>query len=774
MNGPRATPTSVSGWLDDHPRRSALADVAGTVALASIALLGFRSTFGDDRALLAGLVGVLVSVSLVLVFDRFAIPPAAQVLAVIVAFVVAGGVAVPDAAIGGFLPGLSVPGAIGRGLVESWNDLLTTAPPVGMVGGLGVVPYLGGWIAGGLGLVLARRTSSALLPAAPAAVVLLGALLLGTVQPSGIVVQGVAFATFALLWGSVRAGRAHRTVSGDIDWSRVARAGVMLIALSTVGLVLSSSLPGFRASDRYVLRDDQVPPFDPRDYPSPLGGFRTYVDESREKTELLTVTGLPKGAAIRLSTMDTYDGVVWIVGGEDQTASGRFERVGTSILPVPPGTSARLEVEVEGYEGVWVPAAGSTRTISFEGGRAADLARALRYNATTGVAATPLPLARGDRYTVDLRLPVEVDEKTLAKAVPDQAAGLPALPRIPDEIRQRVSDMVGSASTPYEQAKAIETYLFDNGFYSDGGPKDTGAAKSPPGHSLGRLRAFLANDAPVGNAEQYAAAMALLARSIGLPARVVLGFRPASDGGPTVVRGEDADAWVEIAFEGIGWQEFHPTPNKDKVPKEQPKPKPQEVPLEQQEPRVRPYLEPPDPSPELAKQKIKPPKEKKPEGALSAAAGIPVLAVAGVGVPVLLVGGVVGAILGLKRLRSSRRRSATDEADRLRGAWAELIDHLRDRGSPVPHRATRREVATAVEPVVPIGLGSIAAEVDAGVFGPEPPTGSQAEAVWAQVEQAKASSLAALGPRARLRTKLSIKSLVRQPERNTAPTPGAR
>ncbi|MEO5420452.1 transglutaminase-like domain-containing protein, partial [Bifidobacterium catenulatum] len=81
---------------------------------------------------------------------------------------------------------------------------------------------------------------------------------------------------------------------------------------------------------------------------------------------------------------------------------------------------------------------------------------------------------------------------------------------------------------------------------------------------------------------QYASAMALMARSLGLPSRVVLGFLPKDDEGEisenrtekqgknTVIEftGNDVTAWVEIKMDGYGWVAFYPTPKETKVPDE--------------------------------------------------------------------------------------------------------------------------------------------------------------------------------------------------------------
>lgn len=87
----------------------------------------------------------------------------------------------------------------------------------------------------------------------------------------------------------------------------------------------------------------------------------------------------------------------------------------------------------------------------------------------------------------------------------------------------------------------------------------------------------------VGDSEQYASAMALMARDLGLPSRVVLGFLPKNeDGEITDARtektsgngtkieftGNDVTAWVEIKLQGLGWVAFYPTPKETKMPDE--------------------------------------------------------------------------------------------------------------------------------------------------------------------------------------------------------------
>ena len=81
------------------------------------------------------------------------------------------------------------------------------------------------------------------------------------------------------------------------------------------------------------------------------------------------------------------------------------------------------------------------------------------------------------------------------------------------------------------------------------------------GHDEDAIRSFL--DARRGYCEQFAGTYAAFARSIGLPARVAVGFTPGElTDGVYVVRGQHAHAWPEVWFEGIGWVPFEPTPGR--------------------------------------------------------------------------------------------------------------------------------------------------------------------------------------------------------------------
>ena len=97
---------------------------------------------------------------------------------------------------------------------------------------------------------------------------------------------------------------------------------------------------------------------------------------------------------------------------------------------------------------------------------------------------------------------------------------------MPQEFAEIASKAVAEATTPIEQVRALQTMLSEGGFFSHG---LEGEALSRAGHGAERISTLLGADQMVGDDEQYAVAMALLAGELGIPARVVMGFYPEED-----------------------------------------------------------------------------------------------------------------------------------------------------------------------------------------------------------------------------------------------------
>jgi hypothetical protein len=127
------------------------------------------------------------------------------------------------------------------------------------------------------------------------------------------------------------------------------------------------------------------------------------------------------------------------------------------------------------------------------------------------------------------------------------------LPDLDPRIKQLALQITAKALTEYDKASAIELYLKTHYQYS---LNLTGKQTDDP------LAYFLFTRRS-GHCEYFAAAMTVMLRDVGIPARYVGGFLPGEYndvGGDWIVRASDAHTWVEVFFPGYGWITFDPTP----------------------------------------------------------------------------------------------------------------------------------------------------------------------------------------------------------------------
>jgi transglutaminase-like putative cysteine protease len=128
-----------------------------------------------------------------------------------------------------------------------------------------------------------------------------------------------------------------------------------------------------------------------------------------------------------------------------------------------------------------------------------------------------------------------------------------ALPdSFPDDLREQAASIVEGKSSSYARAVALQNWFRENFEYD---------LTVNYGSGTKGMREFL--EARRGFCEQFASTFAAFARSVGIPARVAVGFTPGVDDGDAfVVRSRNAHAWPEVWFNRIGWVSFEPTPGR--------------------------------------------------------------------------------------------------------------------------------------------------------------------------------------------------------------------
>lgn len=148
------------------------------------------------------------------------------------------------------------------------------------------------------------------------------------------------------------------------------------------------------------------------------------------------------------------------------------------------------------------------------------------------------------------------------------------------------------ATTPYDQAKAVETWLRTNITYNETIP-------APPA-GVDSVEWFLFTQRE-GYCTYYATAMVMMLRSQGIPARMAAGFAQGEylpELGQYVIREKDAHTWVEVYFPGYGWVEFEPTSAEAPLNREGDEVAPDDSQPDSQEPTAPPTNTPtPQPSP---------------------------------------------------------------------------------------------------------------------------------------------------------------------------------
>ncbi len=172
---------------------------------------------------------------------------------------------------------------------------------------------------------------------------------------------------------------------------------------------------------------------------------------------------------------------------------------------------------------------------------------------------TNLDLDRGDRYTVISYVPdpsidaLRVSGTDYPQSIADKYLQLPE--NFSQKVRDEAIRIAGSMNTPYDMALALQNELRKL-------PYDSSIPA--PGADVDPIEYFLF-DLKRGYCDYYATSMATMLRSLGVPARVAVGFAAgvADEENPGIyfIRQRDAHAWVEVFFPGYGWLKFEPTSN---------------------------------------------------------------------------------------------------------------------------------------------------------------------------------------------------------------------
>ena len=437
-------------------------------------------------------------------------------------------------------------------LADAWSTFGEVVAPAPVLPGFVLAASLGVWVIAFAADSAAFRARAMLEAVVPATTLFVFGGALGT-GANRLVVSALFLAAGLGHWlaqRSLAAAASPTWLSSEHGGGTrsLLRLGAGLAAIGVLASVtIGPNLPGADARAVIPWRASDRDGPDSRVTISPLVDIRTRLVDQAD-VEVFRVKATER-SYWRLTSLERFDGRRWTSDRQYRSADGEL---GTDVDVSAAGVRRSVQTFTVGALSViWLPAA--FRPVRISGVDAS-------YDTDSNSILTPEATAAGLRYTVESALPV-MDAEQLqgvpAQAPRDLANRYTALPvDFSPEVQTLAGQVTRSATTQYAKARALQDFFRSEPFVYDLDVK--------PGHSGNDLEEFLFVTRR-GYCEQYAGGYAAMARAIGLPARVAVGFTPGEldpETGEYVVRGYNGHAWPEVYLDGFGWVPFEPTPGR--------------------------------------------------------------------------------------------------------------------------------------------------------------------------------------------------------------------
>ncbi|AQS70020.1 DUF3488 and transglutaminase-like domain-containing protein [Streptomyces pactum] len=281
------------------------------------------------------------------------------------------------------------------------------------------------------------------------------------------------------------------------------------------------------------------------------------VDENRQVLTLETDSDEISDLYLRIVSLDDFDGTTWKPSKRHITA------VPKGTFPTPAGLGPGIKraetrttiTAADWYAQDWLPMPYPPSGVRVAGN--------WRYEPVgMTLVGDHGQNTRGLTYEVR-SLNVQPTADQLAAAPQPSTALKREYTKLPDSLPEVVSrtarEVTTGAANPYEQAVRLQEYFAINGGFEYDTQVKVGSGSQAIARFLEDKQGFCVH---------FSFAMAAMARSLGIPARVAVGFAPGSPqaDGSVSVGLRDAHAWPEVYFEGVGWTRFEPTPTRGSTP----------------------------------------------------------------------------------------------------------------------------------------------------------------------------------------------------------------
>ncbi|TQO20875.1 transglutaminase superfamily protein [Rhodoglobus vestalii] len=273
----------------------------------------------------------------------------------------------------------------------------------------------------------------------------------------------------------------------------------------------------------------------------------------------LRYTSEDTGEYLRVAVLDEFGDDTWRPTERNDLSSDEIQAFAkpVGLTADVPRTENAMQVEIERIRGEYLPVPYAATGISGLEGSWAWEAEGLTVSTETSN-------SRDQQYDVSYITPTPSIEQLEAAptTLPEGYENYLALPAtLPAVVAETAQEVAGSELTRFDQALALQSFFKDGDFeYSEDAP----LADDYDGSGAQVLAEFLT--AQSGYCVHFASAMAAMARTLDIPARVVVGFTPGqrnvdeeTDEATFVVTTDNLHAWPELYFPTIGWIRFEPT-----------------------------------------------------------------------------------------------------------------------------------------------------------------------------------------------------------------------
>jgi transglutaminase-like putative cysteine protease len=605
-----------------------------------------------------------------------------------------------DSAPWGFIPTLDALSDLRLVLAEGSADISRFAPPVPASEGLTAVTALG---VGSVALVVVVLQVVLRLPAVAGL-----PLVAMYVVPAAVLSEGAPWWAFVLVVAGWLLLLATDERLSLVTWGRVLRRSDRVGGSSTlrglggsafrlgavavaIALVLPVVIPGL--TDAVLGRrasgsGGEGPGGGAPDELGldPLVNLRRDLLDNPDVVMMRYTTDDPTPSYLRAIVLETFDGDSWkarAYNASDATpvADGGFASIPSGL----PATPHEYAITARALVDSFLPLPEHPTAVAVDGDWFADDLTDVVFSPDGGDTTRE---KRWDVESLDVK-PTAQQLKDAAPAVGQDRAAIQSSVEIPQSVRDLARDVTAGATTDYDMALALQTWFRSEFRYS---------TDVRPASSGDYLEEFLQDK--VGYCEQFSASMALMATSLGIRSRVVVGFTPGS---PTGQRGtydvsaQNAHAWPELWFAGVGWVSFEPTPGTATNGPALPVPDYAD-PDNQPEPGATPTSEPtaaPGGNPRDQDLAAGDPTggavDAGDDGsAVSLGERLRELAFVGLLVMAVLAALVPAAVRWLRRRRRLAKGAGAEQA------WAELRDTALDLGAPWSDSATPRQAVAAL------------------------------------------------------------------------------